>query len=171
MLCPFSCHSTNSHTPLSAEKWRLHRVGLNPHGENNPPPPKNKNKNKSSGLLSAEKRNNGVEEGSTSGSDTIQLSGWNTSQRRRRLSCSWDVKEDDVETCQKGAEKLNHNTEWLSYCSAVRLLIQTDSWVFGWHTDRNQDTQWEHTPPKHAWKTVELDWIYSVFQLFLCFGG
>lgn len=31
MLCPFS-YSTNSHAPLSAEKWRLHRVGLNPQG-------------------------------------------------------------------------------------------------------------------------------------------
>lgn len=98
---------------------------------------------------------------------TLQLSGWNTSQRRRRRSCSWDVKEDDVETCQKGAETGSQHrvTQLLFSCQTTNTNRQLGFWL-AWIQIETK-TQWEHTPWKHAWKTVELDWIYSIFQLFV----
>lgn len=58
-------------------------------------------------------------------------------KHRRRRSCSWAAG-NSVETCQRAAEILDHNTSWHSDCSAVRLLTQTDSWVWGCRRYRQQ---------------------------------
>lgn len=58
-------------------------------------------------------------------------------KHRRRRSCSWAAG-NSVENCQRAAEILDHNTSWHSDCSAVRLLTQTDSWVWGCHRYRQQ---------------------------------
>lgn len=134
---------------------------LTPRGEKKP------NKNKSWGLLSAAKRNNWVEEGSTSGSDTsaVRMKHFPTQEETKlQLRCEggrcWDL----PKRCWKTGSQ-HRVTQLLFSCQTTNTNRQLGFWL-AWIQIETK-TQWEHTPWKHAWKTVELDWIYSIFQLFV----